>query len=126
MKKRKISFKYRGKKISLEVSECNILEMGRGLTFRFRESAPALLFNQWRRGSMALTAVFVFFPFLVLWLDKNDNVLEVKRVKPFTYFIDSKTKYTKIVEIPINKKYRREIAAIVGERFKNIVGLSIA
>lgn len=89
--------------------------MGRGLTFRFRKSAPALLFRQWRRGSMALTALFVFFPFLVLWLDKNNNVLEARKVKPFTYFIDSKTKYVKIVEIPINSKYRREIEAIVGE-----------
>lgn len=89
--------------------------MGRGLTFRSRKNARALLFNQWRKGKMALTGFFVFFPFYVLWLDKNNNVLDVRRVKPFTYFIDSKTDYVRIIEIPTNLRYRRVIESIVGK-----------
>lgn len=109
-----IGLKHKGKIINVNVKKCNLFEMGRGLTFRRREKAPALLFNQWRRGSMALTAFFVFFPFFVLWVDKENNILEIKKVKPFTSMIDSKTNYVKIVEIPINLKYLEIIRILVG------------
>lgn len=90
--------------------------MGRGLTFRRRSNAPALLFDFGKRVRFALTAFFVFFPFLVLWLDEKNRVLEVQRVKPFLFHINTKKPFTKIVEIPINEKYRREIRLLDGNR----------
>jgi len=116
MKTKKICLSYKNKKIEIDVKACNFFETGRGLTFRFRKKAPALLFNQWRRGSMALTALFVFFPFLVLWVDKDNKILEIKRVRPFTSWIDSKTNYSKIIEIPINEKYQDFIRFLVDGR----------
>lgn len=107
--------KHKGKKIYLEVKDCGFLEKGRGLTFRRREKAPALLFEFKRKFGNMLTSYFVFFDFLVLWCDKNLNVLEIRKIKPWDFSFDSKTNYRKVVEIPINRRYRKEIKLLVGD-----------
>lgn len=109
MKKKKILVKSNGKKIDFLVNDCNFVEMGRGLTFRRLKNAPVLLFNLTNKYKDCLTAFFVFFSFFVVWIDSKNNVLEVKKINPWTFHIDSKTKWSKIIEIPISKKYRREI-----------------
>ena len=81
LKKMKIGLKYKNKSINLEVKRCGFFEKGRGLTFRFRESARSLLFDFGRKELMSLTALFVFFPFMVLWLDDKNRILEIKEVK---------------------------------------------
>lgn len=104
-----------------------MFSLGRGLTFRRREKAPVLLFDFGERVRFALTALFVFFPFYVVWLD-GERVVQVKRVKPFTFHIGSAKSYTRIVEIPVSARYRRQIALLDGEeeRFKNTRALSKA
>ncbi len=115
MKKEGIIFNYKGKKISLDTLKCEgVFDMGRGLTFRRRERAPALLFDFGKRVRFALTAFFVFFPFYVLWLDEKNKVLEAKLVKPFRFHINSKKPFTKIVEIPVNRRYAWENGVLVG------------
>jgi uncharacterized membrane protein (UPF0127 family) len=109
MKKKKIGLNYKGNKINLEVNNLNFFERGRGLTFRKKEKAPLLLFDLVGKYKDCLTSYFVFFDFLAIWLDEKNNVLDVKLVKPWTVCVNSKTKWSKILEVPINKKYRREI-----------------
>lgn len=105
-----MKIKIGSKNIVVEVKKLSSLGMARGLMFRRREKASALLFEFSKPVSFHLTSLFVFFPFLVLWLDKKNKVIAKKRVNPWVSSISSPIKsYYKILEIPINKKYRREI-----------------
>jgi len=115
MKKKKIVLHYKKKKIELEVRELNFFERGRGLTFRKRENARALLFDLNGKYKDCLTSFFVFFDFLAIWLDEKNNILEIKKVKPWTFYVNSRTKWSKIVEIPINLQYRKQIEILVGK-----------
>jgi uncharacterized membrane protein (UPF0127 family) len=90
--------------------------MGRGLMFRFREKASVLLFDFGEDSREVLHSMFVFFPFIAIWLDKKNKIVDLKIVRPFKHWIRPKKSFRKIIEIPINKKYRREISMIVGKR----------
>lgn len=103
--------KFRGKEFEIDVRKSSGV---RGLMFYRRESASALIFN----FQSSLHSFFVFFDFLVLWLDGEGNVLDYLIVKPWTFFVDSSVKYSQIVEIPVNRRYFEVVKFIVGERFK--------
>ena len=113
MKSVDFSFKYKGKKFSLKVEECKRANWGLGLMFKTRKTKP-LLFNFGRQIDWALTSLFVFFPFLALWLDDKNNVTEMRVVKPFIPRIISKQPFSKLLEIPINDKNKELIRVIVG------------
>ncbi|MEK6945173.1 MAG: hypothetical protein AABW63_00060 [Nanoarchaeota archaeon] len=120
MKQKRVSFTYKKKKISLEVKECRGLMMGVGLTWKRRQNAHALLFDFGKDTDAALTALFVFFPFVAIWLDKNGKVVEKRVIKPFEFSIKPKKNFVKVIEIPLNDKYKKEAKVLVGkERFKN-------
>lgn len=99
-------------KITLKLKKCNFFEMGLGLMFKKEKTAEALLFEFKKPTKMALTSYFVFFPFIAVWLDKRNNVMEMKKINPFTAHIPSKMPFTRLVEIPINKKYEKIIQNI--------------
>ena len=106
-----MKIKINNKEFELEVRESNGI---RGLMFRFREKSPALLFN----ANGSLHSLFVFFPFAVLWLDDENNVVDKRIVQPWKFHVDTKTNYSKIIEIPLSRRYKKVINFIVGERFK--------
>jgi len=95
-----------GRFFEIDVKKSNGI---RGLVFRSREKAPALLFET----KNSLHSFFVFFPFVVLWIDDKNNVVDYKLVKPFKFYINSGKKFNKIVEIPINKKYKPLLVALL-------------
>lgn len=115
----KIKVSHKGRNFFLNVRKLTYLGKGTGLTFRTKETKP-LLFDfekdVYYRG--ALTSLFVFFPFLALWLDKSNNVLEYKIIKPFKLKILPAKPFRKFVEIPINRKNRRIIDFFVGKHAK--------
>ena len=113
MKGVRFSFNYRGRKFSLEVEECKRANWGLGLMFKSRNVKP-LLFNFNKKIDWTLTSLFVFFPFLALWLDDKNNVIETRVVKPFIPGILSKKPFSKLLEIPINDKNKQLIGVIVG------------
>jgi uncharacterized membrane protein (UPF0127 family) len=90
----------------IEVKKCNLWLKIRGLMFRRRENARALLFSFPKKTRLAIHSWFVFFPFVVLWLDEDKKVIEKKIVRPFVFCIRPKVKYQYLVEIPLNKKYK--------------------
>ena len=118
MKKKLIGLTYKGKKISFEVRVVPKWYEGIGLMFRFRESASALLFEFKKPVRMAIHSFFVFFPFVAIWLDENYNILDIKRVRPFTPRVLPSGKFTKLVEVPINKNYNFLNLRRAKERFK--------
>lgn len=108
--KTKIGLEFEGKKFFIEVKRLSEFGKARGLMFRRREKSPILLFEFKKKVSFHLTSLFVFFPFLVLWLDKNNKIIGKKFVKPWRPTVLSSVKsYYKIVEIPLNTKYCRLI-----------------
>jgi len=88
---------YNKKRIELPVKK----SLGiRGLMFRRRDDTPALVLQ----NIGTLHSFFVFFPFIVLWLNDENNVVDIKIARPFQLSIKSKKKYNKIIEIPINEQ----------------------
>ncbi|MCX8158782.1 MAG: DUF192 domain-containing protein [Candidatus Pacearchaeota archaeon] len=111
----KIKIIFQGKKIFINVRKANKIL---GLMFKPKESAN-LLFEFDKKGYYAIHSFFVFFSFLVLWLDEKNNVVEKRIVKPFEFCVSPKKPFKKIIEIPFNNKNKKIINFIVGkERFK--------
>jgi len=88
----------------------------RGLMFRKKEKARALLFVFDKSTRMAIHSFFVFFPFVAIWLDDKNEIIEKKFIRPFRLFIKPKKPFHKLLEVPINKKYQRKILNLVDKR----------
>ena len=97
-----------GKKIKLEVRKVKGIGKFFGLMFR-RVNSYNLLFDFGYNVKYSLHSFFVFFPFLVLWLDIKNNVIDYKIAKPFCFRIICKNSFRKVVEIPINERNEKII-----------------
>jgi uncharacterized membrane protein (UPF0127 family) len=104
-----IKFEYKKKKINLIVEDCNLLKKFTGLMFSRREKAKTLLFNFKNPTKIRLHSIFVFFPFVVIWLDEKNKIVSLKTVKSFRFSITPNKYFSKIIEIPINNKYKKII-----------------
>jgi len=91
----------------IEVINCNNLKKFLGLMFTRKEKANALLFNFKKTTRIKLHSFFVFFPFIAIWLDEKNKIVDLQIVKPFRFSVSSKNKFSKILEIPINKRYEK-------------------
>jgi uncharacterized membrane protein (UPF0127 family) len=116
MKVQKIGISYKGKKITLRLKVCRGLNEAIGLMFKRRENASALLFTFKNKVKMAIHSWFVFFPFVAIWLNKENKIIDIKIVKPFEFSISPSEKYFKLIEIPINKRYSKIINILVDTR----------
>ena len=110
---KKISFKYKGRKVSIEVKECRGFARGLGLMFKSRET-DALIFKFNKPVKMAIHSWFVFFPFVAVWLDKKNKLVDIRKVKPFKLSVKPRGYYSKLIEIPINKKHNGILRLLVG------------
>lgn len=113
-------------KIKYGKKEINILakrvsEIGKifGLMFRGRNSKN-LLFSFRKKTRIGIHSFFVFFPFLALWIDDDNNVIEFRIVKPFTSRIAPKKPFAKLIEIPFNGKNRKILDFFVDKKDLNI------
>jgi len=89
----------------------------RGLMFRRRENAKALLFGFRKKTNLKIHSCFMFFPFLAVWLDKDNKILDKKIIKPWKISISPSVKsYFKLLEIPLNKFYLPKVKNIVGQK----------
>ena len=109
MKTKKVSFNYKGRKISIDLESCR--NFGIGLMFKSKNTR-ALLFDFKGKTREVITSLFVFFAFVAVWLDDKNKVLDVKVVKPFRFAIFPKKSFNKLVEIPINGNYSKEVALL--------------
>ena len=103
---------FRKKNIKIDAKKARYFERGVGLMFRTRETRN-LLFEFEKDSNTELTSLFVFFSFLVIWLDAKNKVIDFKIVKPFIFSIEAKKKFRKFLEIPINKKNERIVDLFV-------------
>lgn len=110
----KTHFKYKSKKISLEVKECKGIRKFTGLMFKSKNTS-ALFFSFEKPSQMKIHSMFVFFDFVAVWLDEDDDIIDVQRVKPWRISVLPKGKfYTKLIEIPVNERYQKVIQFLVG------------
>ena len=103
-----------GRKIIVDVKKTSFLGRGLGLTFRTRE-ARNLLFDFRRDTMTSITSFFVFFPFLAVWLDSNNKVIDAEVIKPFRFMIKPSKKFRRLVEIPLTKKNAKTVEFFVGK-----------
>lgn len=86
-----------------------------GLMFRKREAADALLFDFPNSVKLRIHSFFVFFPFLAVWLDGRNRIIEKRIIKPFNFSIRPKKPFNRLIEIPFNKKYKAILTLLVGD-----------
>ncbi|MAG38120.1 hypothetical protein CMI45_01910 [Candidatus Pacearchaeota archaeon] len=106
---------YNKKEIEVPVRSVSGFGKISGLMFRSRETEN-LLFDLERESRMAIHSYFVFFPFLAVWLDGENRVLEFRKVRSFTFSVSPEKKFRKLVEIPINSENEGIIEFLVGRR----------
>ncbi len=103
--------KYNNKIIASKIVYCDsFLRQGTGLTFRTKSSVDntAWIFRFKKPRRVSITMFFVFFPIDVIFLDKNNRIVELKEnFRPFTNYT-CKNKIYSFIEVKkgIIKKYR--------------------
>ena len=111
----KINIYYKNRKLDVNVCRTGFFRRGIGLMFRTRETGN-LLFDFPSEGRAAITSWFVFFPFLAVWLDANNRVVETRVVRPFKLSVVPEKPFKTLVEMPINAKNKPLVRFLVGKR----------
>jgi uncharacterized membrane protein (UPF0127 family) len=104
--KKRIIIKYKKRKIKIIAEDCNFLKKFTGLMFSRRQSSRALLFNFKKKQKIIIHSFYVFYPFIAIWLDDKNSIVDLKIVNPFSPLISNKKIAFKLVEIPINDYYK--------------------
>ncbi len=113
----KFPINYRGKKIRIDAKKVSFISRIFGLMFKSRKTEN-LIFEFSKDVNIKITSLFVFFDFLIVWLDEKNKVLDYKIVRPFTFSVNHGKKYRKFLEVPINDKNVRIIEFFVGKHGK--------
>ena len=122
MKIQKFYLNYKNKKFKIDLKVCNWFKRITGLMFTRREKARALLFDFKKPTKIAIHSCFVFFPFIAIWLDHKNKIIDLKIVQPFTFFICPRKPCFKLIEIPINRKYKKVAKLLFSSMIENIKG----
>ena len=105
----------KNKKIILNVRRLNRIERFIGLMFK-RRSSPPLLFEFKKETKVSIHSFFVFFPFLAIWLDKENKIVEKKIINPFCPSIKPKKEFKKLIEIPLASISKEKLILLVGKK----------
>jgi uncharacterized membrane protein (UPF0127 family) len=106
---------FRKREIEIPVKKAGSFGKIFGLMFKGRR-CENLLFDFGKNGRVAIHSLFVFFPFLAVWLDEKDRVVDFRIVSPFEFNVFPKKRFSKLIEIPENSKNRKIIDFFVGKR----------
>jgi len=105
--KKEITINYKKKKLKVTAEDCNLLKKFIGLMFSRCQKAGILLFHFKKKQKIKIHSLFVFYPFIALWLDDKNSVVDMQIVKPFTFCVLSKKPVCNLLEIPINERYKK-------------------
>jgi len=95
------------KEFEIPVKKLSIFGKFRGLMFSRREKAEILLFEFNKPKRVIFHSLFCFFPFYILWLDEENNVLDWKKCGIWELKIVPKStvkSFSRVIEVPISKK----------------------
>jgi len=96
----KFFFTYKNKKHTIQAKPCKSL-FSKMLGKMFSFSKTSLLFIFKKEQNIDIHMLFCFQPLIVIWLNKNKKVVQIKKMLPFLSYASAKAKY--ILEIPITK-----------------------
>jgi uncharacterized membrane protein (UPF0127 family) len=117
MRKQEIGLVIGRRKLNIEVYKVPWYLGWKGLMFKAKKKARALVFDFFKKDiKIRFHSFFVFFEFYILWLDRDNKVLEYRKVGPFNPGIMPSVKFRKVVEIPINSNYEEVLKILVEER----------
>jgi len=104
---------YLGKRqINIPAKTLSPLGKFTGLMFKTRKTKNQL-FNFKKSKRHTIHSYFVFFPFLAIWLNSKNKVLDYQIVRPFTFSINPKFPSQKLIEVPINKNNEKIVKFFV-------------
>ena len=106
---------YKNKKIKIPVKLVSAFGKFSGLMFKTKNTEN-LLFEFKKETKLSIHSFFVLFPFLAIWLDKKNKVINFKKVNPFTPKINPKKSFSKLIELPFNDKNKKIIRFFVGKK----------
>jgi len=102
----RINLKYKNERIKLEVKPVSGIGKFTGLMFSKREKTDALLFDFKKPVKTSIHSFFVFYPFIAIWIDENNKIVKIRKILPFKLNEKPEKPFAKLIEIPINEKYR--------------------
>ena len=79
-----------------------ILSKMRGLMFRSKNFKTPLVFTFNKPTRTPIHSLFVRTHFLAVWM-RNDKIIEIKLIKPYSFNIKPKEKFDTLIEIPVEK-----------------------
>lgn len=112
----KAKLTYKKHKFTLDLKVCNGFKKAFGLMFVSKDKAKALLFDFKEIKNRDIHSLFVFFPFIAIWLDENNKIIDFKIVKPFNFSVSPSKPFKKLIEVPFNKEYSEIAEILVGDR----------
>ena len=71
-----------------------------GFMFRTRRTQP-LVFYFSKPTTIPIHSLFVFFSFVAVWFDEENNIIDKRIIKPFSINIKSPKPFSKLWEIPL-------------------------
>tara|TARA_Y100000034_G_scaffold88208_1_gene105853 strand:+ start:5887 stop:6213 length:327 start_codon:yes stop_codon:yes gene_type:complete len=96
---------FKSRKIDIPAKRLGFFGRFSGLMFR-SANTKNLLFEFCGKGP-SIHSYFVFFDFLAIWLDSDNKVIEVRKIRPWTFSAKPDRNYKKLIEVPINRKNRK-------------------
>ncbi len=110
-----LRFFNRRKSLKIEIKRVGFFTQFIGLMFSRRKTAIRL-FSYSSDRKVPIHSWFVFYNFLIVWIDSENKIISWKIVKPFTSLVLPKKACRAFLEIPINDKYEKEISFVIGRR----------
>jgi uncharacterized membrane protein (UPF0127 family) len=114
--KKKIVLDFGRKKIPIEAHVAWGFRRFSGLMFSRKEKAKILLFEFRKPVRLAIHSLFVFFPFIAIWINEEGKIIEIKKVSPFSLTVVPQKNFSSFVEVPLSKKNKAIVDDI--EKFK--------
>ena len=106
---------YKKRSINIPVKKPGFPGKISGLMFHSPKKAPNLLFEFKNYTNISFHSYFVFFPFLIIWLDSKNKVIQWRIAKPFSSGISCTKKFRKCIEIPLKSENNRLMHFFVGK-----------
>ena len=101
------------------VREARGLSFVKGLMFSRSTHSP-LLFSF--PVPLAIHSLFVFYPFLAVWMTKENRILRVDVVKPFCFHVSPPSRARRLLEVPLHVRYSSFGTFLVGKtRFQALL-----
>jgi len=107
MKTKKINLNLNGKRVPIELNILPKYLHWKGLMFKSRETAKALLFKFNKPTKIGIHSDFVSFEFIAIWFDSLWNILDAKEITPGSKNIYPKREFMNLIEVPNNKEYKK-------------------